>query len=405
MRGLGRYACAAALARLADEMVGIAVVLLVLARTGDPVLAGAAVAGYTLPAVLTGPLLGAWLAGARRPRLALLGNEILLALVVLGLVAGAGRVPAVAVVGLTTLAGLCLPLTSGGFSSLVPRLAEGQRLARANIVDAVTFNIAALGGPAVAGLLAGTLGPAAAVGAIAIASLLAAIATLALPIRALSVAGEQQTSASALLTTARAGLAHLLRTPPLRAATLTSVLAYAFLGLLVVALPLHTAALGAPAGDAGFVWAAVEVGGMAATLLLSPRLRSTAPERIVFGAVAAYGVALALWPLASGLGWLLASAVLAGFADGPALPALFATRQRYSPAPLLAQVATTGASLKIAALALGSAAGGLLVPWLGARRMILLVAAGQLVAAGIGRLTTSGSASPPPADVPASTAP
>lgn len=61
---LVRYAVAATLARTADEMVGLSVVLLVLGRTGSPALAGAAVAGYTLPAVATGPLLGAWLAGA-----------------------------------------------------------------------------------------------------------------------------------------------------------------------------------------------------------------------------------------------------------------------------------------------------------------------------------------------------
>lgn len=73
---LVRYALAATLARLSDEMVGVSVVLLVLDRTGSAALAGAAVAGYTLPAVLTGPLLGAWLSGARQPRLALAGNEL-----------------------------------------------------------------------------------------------------------------------------------------------------------------------------------------------------------------------------------------------------------------------------------------------------------------------------------------
>ncbi|HKN97706.1 MAG TPA: hypothetical protein VJX10_11355, partial [Pseudonocardiaceae bacterium] len=79
---LVRYTVAATLARTADEMVGLSVVLLVLGRTGSPALAGAAVAGYTLPAVATGPLLGAWLAGAgRRAPWALAGNDLVLAVV------------------------------------------------------------------------------------------------------------------------------------------------------------------------------------------------------------------------------------------------------------------------------------------------------------------------------------
>src|SRR5436305_3847837 len=97
--GLGRYAAAATLARLADEMVGVAVVLLVLDRTGSAALAGAAVAGYTLPAVVTGPVLGAWLGRARRPVLALAANELVLAGVAVGLVLGVGRLSGVVVVG------------------------------------------------------------------------------------------------------------------------------------------------------------------------------------------------------------------------------------------------------------------------------------------------------------------
>ena len=114
---LTRYAVAASLARVADEMVSVSVVLLVLGRTGDFGLSGAAVAGYTLPAVLTGPLLGAWLAGARRPRLALVANELVLAAVMLGLVITVGHVPAPVVIMLTLFAGTSLPLTSAGFSS------------------------------------------------------------------------------------------------------------------------------------------------------------------------------------------------------------------------------------------------------------------------------------------------
>jgi hypothetical protein len=45
------FLAAAGCARVADEMVGVAVVLLVLDRTGSPALAGAMVTAYTLPSV------------------------------------------------------------------------------------------------------------------------------------------------------------------------------------------------------------------------------------------------------------------------------------------------------------------------------------------------------------------
>jgi hypothetical protein len=55
------FVSAATLARVSDEMFSVGVVLLVLDRTGSAELAGLAVAAITLPSLLTGPLLGAWL--------------------------------------------------------------------------------------------------------------------------------------------------------------------------------------------------------------------------------------------------------------------------------------------------------------------------------------------------------
>jgi MFS family permease len=377
------YATAATLARLADEMVGLTVALLVLSRTGSTALAGAAVAGYTLPAVLTGPLLGAWLGHARHPKLALAGNELLLALVAFALVTAVGRVPGVVVVGLMVLAGASLPMTSGGFSSLVPRLAHGPGLTRANTADALTFNIAAMGGPAVGGLIAGWFGPPAAVTVLGGFTLVAIAATLAIPLTPADAATDQRPS---LWLTAKAGLRHLAVTPPLRGATLASVLSLGCVGLLVIALPRRAANLGVSAGAAGFVWAAVEVGAALAVVLVNARLRRFRPERVVFVTVLLYGVAVAAWSVAGTFALLVVLAVVAGFLEGPTLTAVFAARQRYTPPALLAQVSTTGASLKIGAFALGSAAGGLLVPVLGPAAVIAVVGAGQVVAVALGRL-------------------
>jgi len=92
------------------------------------------------------------------------------------------------------------------------------------------------------------------------------------------------------------------------------------------------------------------------------------------------------WPAADGMPALIILVLVAGFADGLTLPAIIVARQRYSPPELLAQVSVTGASMKVGAFAAGSTAGGWLVPELGSSSAILLVAAGQLGAAGLGLL-------------------
>jgi MFS family permease len=400
---LVRYAVAATLARTADEMVGLSVVLLVLGRTGSATLAGAAVAGYTLPAVATGPLLGAWLANAgRKAPWALVGNDLVLACVAVALGLTVGHVPGVVVVVLTLCAGVTLPLTSAGYSSLLPGMVGRAALPRANTLDAVSVNGPAIAGPAVAGTLAATLGPGTAVLAVGLVALCGAVATVFL-----RVGTTERTGRPALLRIARQGVAHLVRTPPLRAATLASAVSYGCVGLLVVALPARMAELGAGSASAGYLWTAFECGGVLSIVLIGPRLRAIAPERVVYVTVAGYGVLLAVLAVVPTVALTVAVAVLAGFAEGPTLPAVFAARQRYSPDNLLAQVATTGVSVKIGVFALGSALSGTLTGVLGPTGMIALAAGGQFVAvigARLVAISASGGRGPTPSDAPACSA-
>jgi hypothetical protein len=264
-------------------------------------------------------------------------------------------------------------------------------LTRANTLDAVSVNGPAIAGPAIAGTLAATLGPGAAVLAIAAVAVVAALATLTLPTVAATGARPD------LLGLARTGLTHLARTPPLRAATLTSAISYGCVGLLVVALPARMADLGAATTSAGYLWTAFECGGVLAIVTVSTRLRGHRPERVVFVSVALYGALLAVMAGLPDLTATVIVAVVAGFAEGPTLPAVFAARQRYSPDHLLAQVATTGVSLKIGAFALGSVLSGTLTGTLGPAGLLLLAGLGQLVAAGGGWLISREvtSAGPP----------
>ncbi|MEV0677629.1 MFS transporter [Actinosynnema sp. NPDC050436] len=380
---MGRYLVAAGLARLADEMVGVAVVLLVLSRTGSAALSGLVVACYTVPSIVSGPLLGAWLDRARRPVLALAGNQFLLALAAFGLVTAGDDVPALLVPAF--LAGITLPMTSGGFTSLVPRLAAD--VPRATSYDAMLFNVAAIGGPALAGVVSTAWSPDVAVVLLGALALVGGAWTCALrvPTHADAVTSSSLTEAM------RRGLRHLATTPPLLGTTVASVLSFGAVGMFAPVLPMHVATLNVDQGYTGLVWAVFEVGCVAGLLALRRHLDRWRPERVVFTAVALYGVTVAAWPLAGSFAVLVGLAAVSGVAQGPTLTSTILARQRYTPAGLLGQVSTTGASLKLGAFAGGAALGGALEARVSTTSVILLVAAVQLVAAALGSIAAKQS--------------
>ncbi len=96
--GLGALFTASTTARLANEAARVAMVLLVLDRTGSPALAGTVVGALALPALVTGPVLGAWLDRTEHRRWVFVANQVLLLGVLLALLAVTGAAPSYVVV-------------------------------------------------------------------------------------------------------------------------------------------------------------------------------------------------------------------------------------------------------------------------------------------------------------------
>jgi MFS family permease len=381
--GYPAFLLAATLARLASEMFPVAAVLLVLDRTGRPGLAGAVVAATTLPAVVTGPVLGAWLDRTRRRRLALASNQVLLAASLLGIVAAAGRVPGWTLLPLAALAGLTGPLATGGYTSMIPLLVPEPLLARANALEATSFNAAAIAGPAVAGAVAAGAGPAAAVLAEAALAALALPAIARLP-RVAAPAGDHP---DPLAATIRRGLRHLARTPVLRGVTVATAVGLGGSGLLTLALPFWAERLGAGQAGAGYLWAALEAGAIVGALAAARPTAPWPPQWVVLAGLGLYGLAILAWPLAPSFPVALGLVALAGVVEGPAFAATFATRQRWSPPALRGQIFTTAASLKLGAFAVGSALAGPGVAWAGVGGALVAVGAVQLLAVALGWAT------------------
>jgi MFS family permease len=390
--GYPAFLLAATLARLASEMFPVAAVLLVLDRTGRPGLAGAVVAATTLPAVVTGPVLGAWLDRTRRRRLALAANQLLLAASLLGILAAAGRVPGWALVLLATAAGLSGPLSTGGYTSMIPLLVPERLLARANALEASSFNIAAIAGPAVAGAVAATAGAAWAVLAEAVLAGLALPAIARLP-RVAAAAGDSPVS---LATAIRQGLALLARTPVLRGVTVATAVGLGGYGLLTLAMPFWAERLGAGRAAAGYLFAALEAGAIAGALVAARPAAPWPPQRVVLAGLGLFGLAVTAWPLAGSFPAALGLVALAGLVEGPAFAATFATRQRWSPPELRGQIFTTAASVKLGAFAVGSALAGPVLARAGVGGILVAAGAVQLLGVVLGAATGArGSAQAP----------
>ena len=368
-------------------MFSVGVVLFVLERTGSAALAGATVAAVTLPSLITGPLLGAWLDLTGRRRVLMIYDQLAISAGLAAILLLAGEAPDLLLpASALLLAGITYPLSFGGMTSFIPLLVPDGLLEPANAIEASSFNLALIIGPALAGTLSAAFGATAPLIVEIVLSLAALGLILLVP--GLDRAGSAaHATGRSIWSVAGSGLTRIAEVPALRGVTATGVLGLGGLGLLTVAFPFFCVEhLGADRSAAGYLWAAFAFGSMVGALALVRLQRRLAPERLVVIGIAVFGALMLLWPLQSSLLGMLFVVALAGVADGPALAATFAARQQHVPPELHSQVFTTAAGLKVGAFALGSAVAGPVVLAAGSDGALLAAAVTQFVAAGAGAL-------------------
>ena len=394
-RRLWKYLGGAAVARAGDEMSGPALLLLGLAVTGRPSTGSELLASVTVAGAAGGPFFGALLDRSRRPDRVLAATLAAYALGIGVIAAAAGRLPMTLVVVIALAAGLFNPAVAGGWTSQLPRIVTGAELARGSALDAMTYSTASLAGPALAALIAAGFGARPAV------IVAAALVGLAVPAAYSLRRYPPATRPGPAMTPHRqiaAGFAAIVTRRPLLRATVTSVVSYAGIGMLIVCCPVLGAQRLGGAARGALLIAAIAATSLAANAVLARRASRGAPDIRVFVSTLTIGVSMAAAAVAPG--WLVVLAVAAGGAgEGPQLTALFAVRHREAPEHMRGQVFTTAASLKIGGMAAGAALAGPL-----AGRSVtscLLIAAGiELCAAAAYLLTgrrekrAEGTASP-----------
>ncbi|MBV8941825.1 MAG: MFS transporter [Solirubrobacterales bacterium] len=377
--GYARYFVAVALARVPTTMWAVAVALLVLERTGNLSLVGITVAAGSLPAALTGPLLGAWLDITRSRRVLIALDQLTAIAALVGILLVAGHGPNWALPALGVAYGLTSPLSMGAFRSVLPELVGADLLPKANTMEATSINLAYIVGPAAAGAIAGVAGAATAV-EVQI-GLFAATIALTITAEVFELRPSARPTAG-LMGSVRDGLRALWRIVPLRAVSASSLFSVMGWGTLNVGFPAFAIALGAGAHASGYLWAAVSVGSVVSAFAFAGLANRLSTVALMAGSSVAMACSAMLWPLAGNLSVAIVLVTLTGLLEGPALAAFFTLRQRYTPPQLRGQVFSTVGSLTLAGMAIGSAIAGPVHAALGTDATLMAFAVLQLVSGG-----------------------
>jgi MFS transporter len=263
-------------------------------------------------------------------------------------------VPLVASLLVLLLGGCCGPALTGGLSNQVSRLEKPESLPRVFGIDALTYNLAGVAGPALTGLTAGLASSTAACLLMAGLSAVGAVLAGALPVR-------QERAATA---TGRPSLTAGVRAIAANKTLATVILASAVGQLGPGAVPV-VVALAAEAhhhaSASGLMLSAVAVGGVLGSLLWTARPAPTPRAPVVaMLAMCGTGLPVLIGSITTSLPVLTVALAVSGFFLGPLVGALFTARSALPPEEVRAQVFTIGAGLKITAAAAGTAAIGLL---------------------------------------------
>jgi MFS family permease len=362
---VGNLLLAASLARLAERMLGLAVVLYALERFQSPPLAGWVAFAAMAPGLLVGPLAGALLdrigaAGAIALDMACSAGCVLL----IALLCVERADSAWSLVILVALHSLSNPLSAAGVRTLLPGLVPAAALDRANALDTSIHAAVDVCGPALAGALFGFTG--AALTLLAVAVLYAAACVALLP-AVRTPPHSLPAWRGGLLADAVAGVAHVLRHRSLRALSLAYALYQMAWGILLVAVPVFVTrtAGGGTHGDllVGALWAVSGVAG-AVGALLAGHCGAPGRERAMM-ALGMLLTPLAIFPLGVGFGLpgLCLGLALVGFLAGPVDVGVLTLRQRRTEPGWLGRVMAVSISLNLSGAPIGSALGGMLLAW------------------------------------------
>jgi MFS family permease len=385
---LGRVVASMQLARIAQSMLGVAIVLFTLAEYDSPALTGIVTFASIFPGLLIAPVAGALL--DRHGRVRLMGLDYVvaaLALLLIAALAATGALTPPLLVVIAVVTSLTAVLSIVGLRTILPIMVPAPLWERVNAVDSAGYVVATILGPPLAAILVAIAGPRIAIAAIAIPFGLAVLALV-------GVREPKTASASTgrLLIDAWDGMRYVWRNPTLRGLGFSvSMLGIGMGGLTIVVPLIVLESLGYGEAAVGLVWAASGASGILAAFLFGRLDTRGREQRLVAGTIGlmapaflllvpAAGVAGFAVAPAVGLGLVFAALFLYGCFDGPFGIAMFTLRQRRTDPAWLGRAFAVSMAFNFMGFPIGAAIAGVLASVsLGAALTLTVVA--PLVAA------------------------
>ena len=384
------YLAGAIPVRVVTTGAGVALALAAAVRLGDVAVAGLLIFALNAPSVLAAPVIGALTDAVRRPKRFMLGSAVVYS-AALALAAFVGSVPLPVVVVALLAGGCVVPVFVGGLSAWVDEAMPGDH-ARGFAVDALSYNLAGIAGPAVVAGIAALLGPSGALLALAVSMLVGGLLLQLLPIAGRGGAADPRSLARGVSRATR----HMLHHGPLARVVAGGAVVQLGAGMMPVVVVLVAVSRGLPESAGGLLLTAFSIGGVTGALLIAVpavtrRVAVLSPRRVMACCFAATGL-LTLVAAASP-SFLLTAIVLglSGLPDAGGVAAMLRLRQEESPTGVRAQVFVVASGARVGAAAVGAAIAGLIaglpaslllalvaVPWLAAFPILLARRPGRL---------------------------
>ena len=358
VEGLPRLVVSMLLARTANTMVSLALVLFALERYQSPGLAGLVTFLSLFPGLLVSPIAGALLDRHGRTRLMVVDYVVAATTLALIVVLGAtnGLTEALLLM-IVTVQSLTFPLSTTGARTLFPLLVPRPLWERANAIDSNGYVVSSIFGPALAGALVATVGS---LWTLALTSALYVVAA------AVTVGVRDPLGVvphGRLLADAWAGLVYVARNPTLRGLGISISTSNVAGGLFYIGLPvLVLSRLGGGPAEVGQLFALSGVTAAVSVLFIG-RIGAGGREcQLLSGAMLVVGAGYAALIVSPSLLAVALVMVLIGIATGPFDVVLFTLRQRRTDPAWLGRAFAVSMSLNFIGFPVGSALGGALAP-------------------------------------------
>ena len=355
---LGRVLLAMQIARIAQSMVSIVVILFALQRYNSPQLAGLVAFASIFPGLLLSPVAGALLDRHGRVRLIILDYAVAAAaLVAVAWLSLAGLLPAWLLVAIVSVASITGPLSSSGLRSLFPLMVPEHLWERVNAVDSNGWVLATLVGAPFGAVFAQIVGFEAALALIAAAYFVAALVIFRAPDPRTDVASSGNLWRDAWL-----GLVYTWHNRTLRSLAISLSAMNLAGGMVEIVVPvLVLRHLGMGQDVVGYMFGLSGAFGVVSAFFAG-RLRTEGRERrlILMPAVGfIFTSAILLWP--GSIVPIALSMAATGLLNGPLDIALFTLRQRRTDPAWMGRAFTVSMNLNFSGFPIGAAVTGVIL--------------------------------------------